>query len=138
VDFQGARFVNCEFRGPLRDVIFRREGVVSSRGPKNELEHCDFAAADVTLCKFIEINMRREWFGQRDDIIYLTHGPEDWRRWLERFVGDSRFPGLHILLKSVVDCGTPAIASRKFLRECGFTDEEIDGLDEISNASQSK
>lgn len=128
VDFEGSVFRNCTFSGRLDDVTFNRQNRMFKIGELNLMENSDFSNADVTWCKFAGISMRLAWFGHNDDLILLPHGPDDWRRWLGRFEGDSRFPGIEIFADSVLDCGTPAVASRKFLLECGFSDGEIDLL----------
>lgn len=128
VDFGGSVFRGCTFSGPLVDVTFNRENRLFKIGEPNVMENSDFSSADVTWCKFAGIPMRLEWFGSNDDLILLPDGPEDWRRWLGRFEGDPRFPGMGIFAETVLDCGTPAIANRSLLLECGFTVAEIDLL----------
>jgi uncharacterized protein YjbI with pentapeptide repeats len=73
VDFQGSNFVDCIFRGELRDVMFYRHAFRGEEFPPNEMIDVDFTGASLRDVGFRGLVLDRVRFPKDDDHIVIRN-----------------------------------------------------------------
>lgn len=132
IDFLGAVFEDCVFRGDLDDVTFRRD--FDEKMPKNSMRGCDFREADLDGSQFYQIDVIGFQLPSDDDLIILNHGPQDWEEWSKQ-IQSGNPEGNRLFFRGMIQAsGTPTTASRKMLRLADFTDAQINLLKEIGSS----
>ncbi|MEQ1823307.1 MAG: pentapeptide repeat-containing protein [Fimbriimonadaceae bacterium] len=132
VDFGAARFIDCRFVGSLDGVMFRSEQDCKM-GERNTMNGSDFKEADVSHCRFLNIDVSTDWFGENEDIIFLRNGPADWLMWLSKLSNPTS--GVVWYAKEQArTAGTPCIVSRRSLTT-DLAEHEVDLLQEIGKGN---
>ena len=126
-DFHAARFEDCSFKGELSEVIFRSRMLGEYPGvPPNVLARCDFREADITWTAFFGIDLDPAAFADDPDLIFLHHGPEDWRNWLDQGHVEADEGTSWRIGEEMKRSGTPTVVSRKTLTK--HSTEAVDAL----------
>lgn len=102
VDFQGSIFVNCAFKGELREVLFYSKGFGLDAAPRNEMDTVDFSGASLRWCAFRGLNLDKVIFPNDADHIVVEDYPELIDRLLNLFGGRPN-PGYRSLTAVLTD-----------------------------------
>jgi uncharacterized protein YjbI with pentapeptide repeats len=75
VDFQGSRFVQCVFRGELREVMFYDRAFRGEGFPPNMMEDVDLSGASLRSVEFRRLNLDHVKFPADSEHLMLSNYP---------------------------------------------------------------